>query len=292
MSEDVSDLLEVLVLAREVGVRALPVPLFETRRDLSRAHEVLREALAIPAYRARLERDVQEVMIGYSDSNKDAGFFAAHWSLYEAQRRMAEVAREAGVRFRFFHGRGTSIGRGGGPMVRGMLGQPPGTIGAGLRITGAGRGARRQVQPPAERAAQPRAGRLRAPRRGLDAPRAALARVERGHGPRRRRERARLPRAGRGRLVPRLLPGRDAHRGDRAPAHRLAPRATAGHLLAPRSARHPVGDVVDAEPRERARLVRPVRRARRARRGARARALRGRALLPIPCSTTRRWRWP
>ncbi len=135
MSEDVSDLLEVLVLAREVGVRALPVPLFETRRDLSRAHEVLREALAIPAYRAELGRDVQEVMIGYSDSNKDAGFFAAHWSLYEAQRRMAEVAREAGVRFRFFHGRGTSIGRGGGPMVRGMLGQPPGTIGAGLRIT-------------------------------------------------------------------------------------------------------------------------------------------------------------
>jgi phosphoenolpyruvate carboxylase len=74
-------------------------------------------------------------MIGYSDSNKDAGFFAAHWSLYEAQRRMAEVARAAGVRFRFFHGRGTSIGRGGGPMVRGILGQPPGTIGAGLRIT-------------------------------------------------------------------------------------------------------------------------------------------------------------
>jgi len=91
--------------------------------------------LAMPEYRARLGDEVQEVMIGYSDSNKDAGFFAAHWSLYEAQRRIAEVAREAGVRWRFFHGRGTSIGRGGGPMVRGMLGQPPGTIGAGLRIT-------------------------------------------------------------------------------------------------------------------------------------------------------------
>ncbi len=135
MSEDVSDLLEVLILAREVGVHVLPVPLFETRHDLMRAPEVLREVLAIPEYRAHLGDDVQEVMIGYSDSNKDAGFFAAHWALYEAQRRMAEVARAAGVRFRFFHGRGTSIGRGGGPMVRGILGQPPGTIGAGLRIT-------------------------------------------------------------------------------------------------------------------------------------------------------------
>lgn len=135
MSEDVSDLLEVLILAREAGVRALPVPLFETRRDLARAPEVMRAVLAMSEYRARLGDAVQEVMIGYSDSNKDAGFFAAHWSLFEAQRRMAEVAREAGVRWRFFHGRGTSIGRGGGPMVRGILGQPPGTIGAGLRIT-------------------------------------------------------------------------------------------------------------------------------------------------------------
>ncbi|MCC6527550.1 MAG: phosphoenolpyruvate carboxylase [Polyangiaceae bacterium] len=135
MSEDVSDLLEVLVLGREAGVRVLPVPLFETREDLARAPEVLRAVLALGAYRAHLGDDVQEVMIGYSDSNKDAGFFAAHWSLHQAQRRVAEVCRGAGVRYRFFHGRGTSIGRGGGPMVRGLLGQPPGTIGAGLRIT-------------------------------------------------------------------------------------------------------------------------------------------------------------
>ena len=135
MSEDVSDLLEVLVLAREAGVRVLPVPLFETRADLGRAPAVMREVLALPAFRAHLGDDVQEVMIGYSDSNKDAGFFAAHWALHQAQRHVAEVCREAGVRWRFFHGRGTSIGRGGGPMVRGLLGQPPGTIGAGLRIT-------------------------------------------------------------------------------------------------------------------------------------------------------------
>jgi phosphoenolpyruvate carboxylase len=135
MSRDVSDLLEVLVLAREVGVRVVPVPLFETREDLERAPEVMRAALETPEYRKNLGDDVQEVMIGYSDSNKDAGFFAAHWALHEAQRRVAEVCRERGVRWRFFHGRGTSIGRGGGPMVRGILGQPPGTIGAGLRIT-------------------------------------------------------------------------------------------------------------------------------------------------------------
>jgi phosphoenolpyruvate carboxylase len=135
MSHEASDLLEVIVLAREARVRALPVPLFETQSDLSRAPEVIADVLAIPEYRAYLGDDVQEVMIGYSDSNKDAGFFAAHWALHEAQRRVADVCRAAGVRFRFFHGRGTSIGRGGGPMVRGILGQPAGTLGAGLRIT-------------------------------------------------------------------------------------------------------------------------------------------------------------
>jgi phosphoenolpyruvate carboxylase len=135
MSESVSDLLEVLVLAREAGARVLPVPLFETREDLARAPVILREALALPELREALAGDVQEVMIGYSDSNKDAGFLAANWALHEAQRGMAAVCREAGVRWRFFHGRGTSIGRGGGPMARAILGQPPGTIGAGLRIT-------------------------------------------------------------------------------------------------------------------------------------------------------------
>ncbi|MBB6096995.1 phosphoenolpyruvate carboxylase [Deinobacterium chartae] len=135
MSESVSDLLEVLILAREAGVRALPVPLFETLEDLRRAPQVMREVLALPEYRALLGDDLQEVMLGYSDSNKDAGFLAANWALHEAQRAVAEVCREAGVPWRFFHGRGTSIGRGGGPMARALLGQPAGTIGTGLRIT-------------------------------------------------------------------------------------------------------------------------------------------------------------
>ncbi len=135
MSEQASDLLEVLVLAREKGVCLVPVPLFETLADLQRAPEVMKAVLAMPEYRAALQGQVQEVMIGYSDSNKDAGFVAANWALHEAQREIAQVCADAGVRHRFFHGRGTSVGRGGGPMARGILGQPAGTIGAGIRIT-------------------------------------------------------------------------------------------------------------------------------------------------------------
>ncbi len=135
MSEQPSDLLEVLVLAREVGLEVVPVPLFETLGDLERAPQVMREVLALPEYREAIGERVQEVMIGYSDSNKDAGFVAANWALHEAQARVAEVCAKAGVQHRFFHGRGTSIGRGGGPMARGMLGQPAGTVGAGIRIT-------------------------------------------------------------------------------------------------------------------------------------------------------------
>ncbi|GHF98613.1 phosphoenolpyruvate carboxylase [Deinococcus piscis] len=135
MSESVSDVLEPLLLAREVGFRVLPVPLFETLDDLERAPDIVARLLALPEYRTHLGGDVQEIMLGYSDSNKDAGFLAANWALHEAQRRISAVCREAGVRWRFFHGRGTSIGRGGGPASRAILGQPAGTIDAGLRIT-------------------------------------------------------------------------------------------------------------------------------------------------------------
>ncbi len=135
MSEQPSDLLEVLVLAREAGVQLAPVPLFETLADLERAPDVMRRVLALPVYRAALGDSVQEIMIGYSDSNKDAGFLAANVALYEAQAEIGAACAEAGVRYRFFHGRGTSIGRGGGPMARGLLGQPPQTMDDGLRIT-------------------------------------------------------------------------------------------------------------------------------------------------------------
>lgn len=140
MSEAPSDVLEILVLGREAGVRVLPVPLFETLKDLQHAPEVMAALLKMAPYRMSHVRsdgsaDPVEIMIGYSDSNKDAGFFAANWALHEAQRQVAAVCIEAGVVYRFFHGRGTSIGRGGGPMARAFLGQPAGTLGAGLRIT-------------------------------------------------------------------------------------------------------------------------------------------------------------
>ena len=135
MAGEVSDVLGPLILAREVGLRVLPVPLFETLDDLARGPQVVRALLALPEYRAILGPDVQEIMLGYSDSNKDVGFLAANWALHEAQRDIAAVCREAGVSWRFFHGRGTSIGRGGGPAARAISGQPGGTLGAGLRLT-------------------------------------------------------------------------------------------------------------------------------------------------------------
>ncbi len=137
MTEGVSDILEALVLAKQAGVSAIDAtPLFETEADLRAAPGVMERLFAVPAYRRHVERrGVQEVMIGYSDSNKDAGFLAANWALYRAQDGVAQVCREAGVPLRIFHGRGTSIGRGGGPAGRAILAQPPGSLGGRMRIT-------------------------------------------------------------------------------------------------------------------------------------------------------------
>ena len=137
MTEGVSDVLEPLVLAKQAGLSDIDAtPLFETVADLEAAPGVLRELFALPVYREHLERrGVQEVMIGYSDSNKDAGFLAANWALYEAQEGVAAVCREARVPLRLFHGRGTSIGRGGGPTGQAILAQPPGSLGGRMRLT-------------------------------------------------------------------------------------------------------------------------------------------------------------
>jgi phosphoenolpyruvate carboxylase len=137
MTEAPSDVLEVLVLAKQAGVRELDAtPLFETQADLDAAPHVLRRLFALPAYREHVaRRGVQEVMIGYSDSNKDAGFLSANWALYRAQEGIAEACHEAGVPLRLFHGRGTSIGRGGGPAGRAILAQPPGSLNGRMRLT-------------------------------------------------------------------------------------------------------------------------------------------------------------
>ena len=137
MTEGVSDVLEVLLLAKQAGVRGVDVtPLFETETDLDAAPAVLDALLSLPVYRRHVSsRGVQEVMIGYSDSNKDVGFLAANWALHEAQRGLAAVAREHGVALRLFHGRGTSIGRGGGPAGAAILAQPAGTLSGRMRMT-------------------------------------------------------------------------------------------------------------------------------------------------------------
>lgn len=137
MTAEVSDLLEVVLLQTVAGT-ALPVaPLFETLEDLQNAPAVLARLFLNPTYRRWLRRqgNHQHVMLGYSDSNKDAGFLAANWALHEAQEDIAAVTREHGVRLTLFHGRGGSIARGGGPAAQAVLAQPVGLRDGGIRIT-------------------------------------------------------------------------------------------------------------------------------------------------------------
>ncbi len=154
MTRHESDLLNVYLLAREAGlVRATSgglvsdvgvTPLFETIEDLARSskilaafldHPVTQRTLAQLQQRERLTRPVQDVMIGYSDSNKDGGILASHASLRRAQREMSEAARARGVDLRFFHGRGGSLGRGAGPTQVFLEAQPLGTLHGHLRVT-------------------------------------------------------------------------------------------------------------------------------------------------------------
>lgn len=154
MTRNVSDLLAVYLLAREAGlaisapdglVCQVPVvPLFETLGDLSRSAAILDEFLAHPFTRRSLEHHrvvqggatpVQQVMIGYSDSNKDGGIFASHWRLYRAQEELVQVGHKHGVRIRFFHGRGGTISRGAGPTDRFLSALPPSARSGDLRMT-------------------------------------------------------------------------------------------------------------------------------------------------------------
>jgi phosphoenolpyruvate carboxylase len=133
----VSDLLEVAVLLREVGLLGQVdiIPLFESIADLGRCGDVLNAALELPLYRGWLQNDEQEVMLGYSDSNKDGGYFTSNWSLYKAASTLLQVCRAHGVRLRLFHGRGGTIGRGGGPSYEAVLAQPAGSVDGALRLT-------------------------------------------------------------------------------------------------------------------------------------------------------------
>ncbi|MBA1379689.1 phosphoenolpyruvate carboxylase [Pseudomonas brassicacearum] len=136
MAGAASDVLAVQLLLKEAGVlRPMRVvPLFETLADLDNAGPVMERLLSLPGYRARLQGP-QEVMIGYSDSAKDAGTTAAAWAQYRAQERLVDICREQQVELLLFHGRGGTVGRGGGPAHAAILSQPPGSVAGRFRTT-------------------------------------------------------------------------------------------------------------------------------------------------------------
>jgi phosphoenolpyruvate carboxylase len=148
-SEACSDLLEVVVLLKEAGLARLEgegvlrldvnvVPLFETIADLEHSPAIMESILALGP-KLRLYPDgpgaAQEVMLGYSDSNKDGGFLTSSWSLYKTELALIDIFKRAGVALRLFHGRGGTVGRGGGPSYEAILAQPPGTVNGQIRLT-------------------------------------------------------------------------------------------------------------------------------------------------------------
>jgi phosphoenolpyruvate carboxylase len=145
MTHHAGDLLAVLLLAREAGLfypagdvaRLKVVPLFETIEDLRGASGVMDAYWSVPEVRRMLalQGDVAEVMVGYSDSNKDGGITTSNWELYRAQQALLEVARRHGISLVFFHGRGGSVGRGGGPTRDAILAQPAGSVNGRIKLT-------------------------------------------------------------------------------------------------------------------------------------------------------------
>ena len=144
-TDGVSDLLETAMLLKEAGLfrprdgelDVNIVPLFETIADLRNSGGIMDEVLGLPEYRRLLDSrgGSQEVMLGYSDSNKDGGFLTSGWELYKAEIHLVEVFRRHGVTLRLFHGRGGSVGRGGGPSYQAILAQPGGAVQGQIRVT-------------------------------------------------------------------------------------------------------------------------------------------------------------
>ncbi|MFC4779486.1 phosphoenolpyruvate carboxylase [Paenibacillus sp. GCM10023252] len=148
MTQGASDMLEVMVFAKEVGlfrqeadgtVRCTlqSVPLFETIDDLHAAPEIMKQLFELPVYRKAVEArgNLHEIMLGYSDSNKDGGVVTANWELRVALNEITAAAKQYDVKLKFFHGRGGALGRGGMPLNRSILAQPPHTVGGGIKIT-------------------------------------------------------------------------------------------------------------------------------------------------------------
>ena len=144
-TESASDVLEVLLLMKETGLAGEGgrdallqiVPLFEQRESLENARDIMATLLRLPVYRSALAswQNAQEVMVGYSDSNKEIGYLASSWALYTAQQQLAELFQDNDLAFTFFHGRGGSIGRGGGPTNIAILAQPENTVHGRIKLT-------------------------------------------------------------------------------------------------------------------------------------------------------------
>ncbi|HEY6093457.1 MAG TPA: phosphoenolpyruvate carboxylase [Gallionellaceae bacterium] len=145
-TDDVSDLLEVALMVQQAGLlesgkqpqlHVNIIPLFETIGDLRGCGPIMDALFSIPFYRQLLKSrgDTQEVMLGYSDSNKDGGYLTANWELYKAEVELVKVFAKHGIELRLFHGRGGTVGRGGGPSYQAILAQPPGSVNAQIRIT-------------------------------------------------------------------------------------------------------------------------------------------------------------
>ncbi|AOK59825.1 phosphoenolpyruvate carboxylase [Burkholderia ubonensis] len=150
-TETVSDLVEVLLLQKETGLLdgafgakhggakngLMVIPLFETIPDLRDASRIMREYFALPGVDSLVAHQggEQEVMLGYSDSNKDGGFLTSNWELYRAELALVDLFHERGITLRLFHGRGGTVGRGGGPTYQAILSQPPGTVNGQIRLT-------------------------------------------------------------------------------------------------------------------------------------------------------------
>ena len=252
------------MLQEDARADLIVVPLFETIEDLRQAAPIMQAYYALPGIRAMVQRgeDVgyheQDVMLGYSDSNKDGGIFTSNWELYRAEMALVQLFDESPIRLRMFHGRGGTVGRGGGPSYQAILAQPPGTVRGQIRLT-------EQGEVIGSKYANPDIGRRNletlvaatleatllptakpAPKRFLEAADGALPGQ---HG--------RLPRPGvRHPAFCRVLLLGDTDPRDRRAQHRLAPGLAQGQPAHRRPAGHPVGLQLGPVPADAAGLVR------------------------------------
>ncbi len=273
-TESVSDLLELMLLQKECGLLRgalhdseqatlglIVTPLFETIEDLRAAEQIMRDFYALPGIADLMRRSggVQDVMLGYSDSNKDGGYLTSNWELYRASTALAALFDSLpGLRLRLFHGRGGAVGRGGGPSYQAILAQPPGTVRGQIRLTEQGEVDQRQIRQSGNRPAQSRnadgGGPRSHPARGW--PATARRVLERRSDPVGSVD-AGLSRAGlRHARFCRLFLRRDPHRRNRRTQHRLAPGLAKSDAPHRGLARHPLEFFLGPEPRRAAGLVR------------------------------------